>query len=53
MNALDKKSIDSFLCVAGGLSKPSSDTNAATTAGSNLVDSAKGASKIERAVKEG
>ena len=53
MNALDKKSIDSFLRVAGGLSKSSSGTNAATKAGSNPDDSAKGASRIERAVKEG
>ena len=53
MNALDNKSIDSLLRVAGGLSKSSSDTNDATTARSNPVDSAKDNSIIKQAIKEG
>eukprot|EP00984_Skeletonema_dohrnii_P006843 scaffold2435_cov92-Skeletonema_dohrnii-CCMP3373.AAC.7 len=52
MNALDKKSIDSFLRVAGGLSK-SSDDNDATSVESNPVDSANDNSIIKQAVKEG
>ena len=57
MDCLDKKSIDSFLRVAGGLAKSSfhssSEKNGAAPAGSNPVDAVKDMSVIERAVKEG
>eukprot|EP00984_Skeletonema_dohrnii_P030907 scaffold22786_cov69-Skeletonema_dohrnii-CCMP3373.AAC.1 len=52
MNALDKKSIDSFLRVAGGLSN-SSDDNDATLTESNPGDSSNDNSIVKQAIKEG
>jgi len=52
MNALDKKSIDSFLRVAGGLSN-SSDDNDATLTESNPDDSSNDNSIVKQAIKEG